>query len=66
MIPFLEVPILTKLVLTTAVCAAALVGLAGTASAYEPPPLVGVHVGPDGSVCFGISYQTPTCTPPLG
>jgi hypothetical protein len=31
-----------------------------------PPPVpVGVHVREDGSVCVGISYQVPQCTPPM-
>lgn len=31
-----------------------------------PPEVpVGVHVNQDGSVCVGISYQVPQCTPPL-
>jgi len=40
-------------------------GLAGTAGAQQIPVPVGVHQGPDGTVCVGISLQLEHCTPPL-
>jgi hypothetical protein len=48
----------------TLASAAILAVVAGPVLAQSVPPVVGVHQGPDGSVCVGVSYQVQQCTPP--
>jgi hypothetical protein len=46
-----------------AVAVGGLAGVEAAAADPVPQPLVGVQVQEDGSVCVGLSYQMPVCTP---